>query len=463
MENQAFEEFFAEVEKYPAMWDSLELMAVAGERDGSLHLLGLHCTLSSDLVPGSEVLFDTSQLIMVRQVEPLARLRKVLNQVANGKLALGSRTVRVEGFARYEHRKWRGNGQGLVDTQYPHMLLYSHGRSVSQLVSESEISTMLLSYGYQDLAELTQEKLGFPVGSNYSTGAYFIAPIFLEAKACFADDRLRLELRCSPSISREDLRASCEITINSLGKRETNRDKIDLSDADRLDESMGFSLVKELDLLPQAESAMVWVFHTTRTEPLYALRAEKPASFQANPLWGATKLVLSRRRGGQTQDAEAILRQSLGLTNEVKDPDRLEAAVHTLLSCAGYNCIFTGRAWGTQGIDTVAFPSSPGSIVAISITTSNDIREKVRTMLPQLTKLRNEQGGLQVASVIVASVEPTEVLESDRTDAAGHRIGLLLRPQLSEILDALLNQPQDRLADVVESMLGFGRRGAPPY
>ena len=160
-----------------------------------------------------------------------------------------------------------------------------------------------------------------------------------------------------------------------------------------------------------------------------------------------------------------MLRQSfvspLGLTNEVKDPDRLEAAVHTLLSCAGYNCIFTGRAWGTQGIDTIAFPSSPGSIVAISITTSNDIREKVRMMLPQLTKLRNEQGGLQVASVIVASVEPTEVLESDRTDAAGHRIGLLLRPQLSEILDALLNQPQDRLADVVESMLGFGRRGAP--
>ena len=159
MENQAFEEFFAEVEKYPAMWDSLELMAVAGERDGSLHLLGLHCTLSSDLVPGSEVLFDTSQLIMVRQVEPLARLRKVLNQVANGKLALGSRTVRVEGSARYEHRKWRGNSQGLVDTQYPHMLLYSHGRSVSQLVSESEISTMLLSYGYQDLAELTQARI----------------------------------------------------------------------------------------------------------------------------------------------------------------------------------------------------------------------------------------------------------------------------------------------------------------
>ena len=108
------------------------------------------------------------------------------------------------------------------------------------------------------------------------------------------------------------------MTLNVSGSRQSLLDSIDLSDAARLEEPVGFSLVKELDLPPQAESTTIWVFHTTRQEPLYALRAAKPATFQSSPLWGAKKLVLSRRRGGQEQDAEAILREFLVTIKGIK-------------------------------------------------------------------------------------------------------------------------------------------------
>ena len=450
---EAFDQFRGEVEKYPSMWDSLELKAVAAAKDGSFYLLGLHCTLASDPRPGTELLLDTPELFMVRQVEPFARLWSLMEEVATGEITLATRTVRVEGFTHYERTNWSGNGQGWVDLSYPYVLLHAYGKSASHLVSEPDISRMLLSYGYRDIASVAQEKLGFPVGSNYSTRVYFVAPIFLDASAAFDAERLRLVLSCSPSINMGDLSASSEATMNFDGKRETRRGKIELADAVRADESLGYSAVTEIELLPQAESAVIWVFHPSREEPLYALRTEKPTTIQSNPIWGATKLVLSRRSGGQTQDAERILHESLGLDKNPKDPDRLEAAVHTLLACAGYRCVFTGRAWGIQGIDTIAFSPSGKKAVAISVTISNNIGEKIRTLLPALNRLRNESTGIEHVPAIFSPVDPTEIMDSDRRDAAAHGVSLVLGPEITKLLNALLNLPQDKFSEFMDSIV----------
>ena len=461
VETVAFEEFWTEVQKYPSMWDSIELKAVAAEKGGSAYLLGLHCTLSSGLTPGAEVLFDAPNMFMVRQVEPFSRLPKLLEQMVNGQITLANRAVNVEGFVRYQRTIRRGNGHGWVDIEYPYVLLYAHGKSGSELANEDDLSRMLLSYGYQDIPSLTQEKLGFQVGSNYSTRVYFIAPIYLEATAAFVDDRLRLALRCGSSIDMEDLSASYEVTLNSLGKRETSPGKIELGDAMRLDEAVGYSVVMDIDLPTQAESAIIWVFHTSRNEPLYALRVEKQATIQANPIWGATKLVLSRRTGGQEQDAQRILHESLGVDTVPKDPNRLEAAVHTLLACAGYSCVFTGRMWGTQGIDTIGFSHSGTTLMAISVTTSNNVGEKIRTLLPQLNKLRAELTGFDVVPAVFATVEPADIADSDRRDAAAHRISLMLLPEIAGLLDALSNQSQDKLAEFVDSTVRANVPSAP--
>jgi len=451
---EAFREFWSEVEKYPSMWDSLDLTAVAAAKDDSYYLLGLHCTLSSGLTPGTEVLFDTPDLFMVRQVEPYARLWSLLEEVASGEITLATRTVRVEGFGHYQRTNWRGNGQGLVGLTYPHVLLYAHGKSTSDLVSEADISRMLLSFAYRDIASLSREKLGFPVGGSYMTRVYFIAPILLEASAAFVGERLQLTLKCGPSVHVSDLRASSEVTHQVRGKRETTRQKIDLAHADRVEERVGYSLARDIDLPSQAESAIIWVFHASRDEPLYALRVEKPTTIQANPIWSATKLVLSRRMESQTQDAERILRESLGIDKKLLDPSRLEAAVHTIFACAGYSCVFTGQAWGAQGIDTIAFPRSRGKALVISVTTSNNIGAKIRTLLPPLNKLRNELTEFKLVPVIFSPIEPADLTDGDLREAAAQGVSLMLRPEIEELHNALLNQAEDKLAEFIDSAIG---------
>ncbi len=154
------------------------------------------------------------------------------------------------------------------------------------------------------------------------------------------------------------------------------------------------------------------------------------------------------------QDAPKILRDSLGLDNQVKDVGRLEVAVHALLGCAGLVCIFSGREWGIQGIDTIAFPPGMNKVLAISVTSTNNIGEKIRTMLPPINRLRKEMPDLPISPTIVAPIEPGDVVSSDQEDANTHGVQLVLRPQLEELLEAVMNMPQPRFAERVDALFG---------
>ena len=453
MEDEIFSRFLNEADKYPQMWDSLEAKALFADKNGVPILLGLYCTLSSGLIPQSDVVFESMGLTMVKEVLPLSQLRELLAGLQSGQIPLAGRNVKVEGFTQFGLNSWAGGGQGWIDTTYPYVVLHSNGKSTRELVNEDDIMKQLLAYGYRDIDTLSQEKLGFQVGRAYLTQIQIIAPIFLEARATFTDNKLRLVLRCWPSLKVSDLSASFEQIVNMFGKRESKRSRLDLSDSFRLEEGIGFSLVKEMDLLPQIESVIMWVFHATRSDPMYALRVTKTSTLRSNLIWGASSLVLTRQTGGQIKEAPNILRDSLGLDNQVKDAGRLEVAVHMLLGCAGFICIFSGREWGIQGIDTLAFSSTMTKVVAISVTSTNNIGEKIRTMLPQLNKLNKELPEMRVLAVIAAPIDPETVLDSDQRDAKAHDISLILRPQLAQMLDGMMNMAQDKFIDLTNSLL----------
>lgn len=452
MKNEAFDKFFEEIGKYPSMWDSLELKAVGGVKGESLCLLAFSCTLSEGLRPSQEILFESPDLIIAKEIRPLTELHAIVGGLRNGSVAIGGRALVADGFTRFECRTW-GGGQGWVDTKYPYILLHSGGKSVSELVDEAAIERKLEQWGYRCLWDLSQEKVGFPVGGAYLSQIRFIAPIYLEADAKFTNDHLRLILRCWPSLNVEDLSAGYEVTLNYSGIRKVERGKLNFVDASRINDIVGFTLVKELDLLPQAESAIIWFFHTSRSEPLYTLRVLKPATVKTNPVWGAMKLILSRHATRQILYAEEIHRESLGLTGETKQAGRFEAAVHNLMACLGYNCIFTGRELGTQGIDTLAFYPSLDKVLAISVTTTNDIREKIRTMLPMLEKLRSELENLTIVPLICASISPNVVLQSDRENAKAHKVSLVLLPQLEQLINAVRDLPMSEAREQWESIL----------
>jgi len=453
MSEVAVDQFLEEIGKYPAMWDCLELKAVGANKGESLLLLALSCTLCAALHPAKETLFETPNLVMVKEIRPLSELRITLSNLSNGDVTVADRAFSVEGFTLFECRTWGGGGQGWVDTNYPYVLLYSTGKSVQELVDESNIHRSLQQWGYRYIWDVSQEKVGFPVGGSYISQIRFVAPIYLEAEAAFVDDRFRIVLRCWPSLKIEDLSASYEITLNYFGKRQVERNKLDFLDALRMDDAVSFNLVKELDLMPQVELVFIWLFHVSRSEPLYTLRILRPATAKTNPVWSAMKLVLARREGGRVVYAEDILRECLGLVGKVTDSGRFETAIHNLLCCLGYSCIFVGRQWGIQGIDTLAFEPNSDRVLAVSVTTSNNIAEKIRTMLQQLENLRKGLERITIVLIICAAISPDSVLYSDQEDAKAHQISLILLPQLEQTLSNILSLPMSEARKQWESML----------
>ncbi len=378
---------------------------------------------------------------MVKEVMPLTTLQSILNSLSTGLVFVSDKSFAANGFTSFECRMWSGGGQGWIDSKYPYILLHSSGKSVGELVDEAAIHRSLEHWGYCSIWDVSREKVGFPVGGAYASNVRFIAPIYLDANAEFVNDNLRVVLRCWASLSVSDLSASYEATVDYMGKREVKRDKFDFSEASCINEEVGFTLVKEIDLLPQVESVVLWLFHTSRSEPLYTLRVLKPATVTTSPVLGAVKAILSKRRDNQMVYAEEMLRESLGLTGEIKDAARFETAVHTLLCCLGYSCVFTGRAWGTQGVDTLAFSPGYDKVLAISVTITNNIGEKIRTMLPQLENLRKGLEGISISPVIIAPVSPDCVKHSDLEDLESHKIKLVLLPQLEQILNVISTLP----------------------
>jgi len=462
MSDEAFREFLNEAEKYPLMWDSFELKAVGATKNESLYLLGLSCTLSVALHPTHEILFQTPDLLIVKEAKALTELQSIINSVSSGSVTVAGHTFIIDGFTNYECRIWGGSGQGWLDILYPYILLQYVGKPVREVIDESSLHRELEQWGYRCIWDLTQEKIGFQVGGAYSTQMRFVAPIFVEASGAFVNDNLRLVLRCSPSLKTDDLSAGYEVALNYFGNRQTERGRLDFLDATRIEDGVSFTLVKELPLLPQAESTVAWLFHSSRADPLYTLRIIKPATVRTNPVWGAMGLALSRQSGGQLLSARQILEESLGLMGEVRDSGRFEAAVHNMLSCMGYMCIFTGREWGTQGIDTLAFAPELDRVLAASMTVANNIGEKIRTMLPKLQELKTNLEGISVLPVIIAAVSPDVVLHSDHEDAKAHGIVLVLKPELEQILEAISTLPLDEARQRWDSIIESSNSGRAP-
>lgn len=454
METKAVGEFFTEVGKYPNMWNSVELKAVVANKFGEpFRLVGLRGTLSEDADFSSEVLFETPDIVIVTERKPIRELQQLLDGLTQGEISIKGKALKVEGFSSFRCVNFAA-GKGWDDTEYPYILLDSTGKSVSEIVELGAIEGRLLSWGYHSLEALTREKVGFPVGGSYSITSRIVAPILLHAEASFVNDSLRLALRWHHSLKANDISASYEV---GSGTATTQRGKFQLGGATQGDQGLTYSVEVEAKLPQEAQRATIWVFHPSRSDPLYSLVVAKEPSAVTSPVWTALRLVLSKRESGQVRSAEQIMEGVLGFNGDITDLGRFESAIHNLLACCGYSCLFTGHQWGAQGIDSLAFNRTVDKLVAISVTTSNDIGEKVRTLLPMLKKLRDGMPKLCVVGAVFAPVEPNLVLRSDKGDAESEEIRLVLKPQLKELWDTLRTRTEKDAEVRLESFLfSFG-------
>ncbi len=460
MEKRPSDRFLAEAAKYPSMWDAIDIRFVGAKRGDSICLLGLQGTLSTNTNSPTykELLFETPDVVMIRETVPITELSNLIQDLTGESATIGSTPVILEGFSLFECRQWGGGSLGLISIKYPYVLFYSYGKSVSELVSESDIVNKLLQWGYRSLRELCQEKLGFPVGGGNSTRIELIMPIYFNAEADFVDSKLRLVLRCHPSLTVSDLSASFEVSLDVSGRQETKRGTVSFSEKDRIQEGFEYSLVNQVDLQPQVKSAMVWVFHRSRNDPMYALYVRKSAAIELNSSWIALKYLLSRYQEGQLINGEDVFQEKLGLKGEVKDLYRFEAAVTDLLACTGYSCLFTGHAFGIRGIDILAFSSNYQEAVLVSVTTSNNLGEKITTLLPQLNTLKDRLKDITFRPAIFAPIRLEDVVYSDKQDAKTHGIALVLLPEIQGLFDAITRLSMTEARSSLNSILDMPKQ-----
>lgn len=112
-----------------------------------------------------------------------------------------------------------------------------------------------------------------------------------------------------------------------------------------------------------------------------------------------------------------------------------ELSVSYLLSAIGFQVFFLGQPIHKKGIDLVALLPNKNKLLIISAHISNDIGEKIRTLIPELNKLIASLPGIQLIPAIFSPVKIDEIKKSDRSDAVSHGIALVLHDQIEQLFN----------------------------
>jgi len=137
------------------------------------------------------------------------------------------------------------------------------------------------------------------------------------------------------------------------------------------------------------------------------------------------------------------------LETRVSDEKAFESAVLNLMSIAGFEVIFAGKGFDAQGIDILAFSPSSSDVIVISCTISNDIREKIRTLLPQINKLKNQLENYELIPAIFSPINPENIVHSDKENARKHKVSLLPSDGIREIYQTIQTTPVSKIKDIV--------------
>lgn len=459
MDTDPFQEFAAEVEKYPGMWGLIQLDGLAAHCEGTWHILGLQAMLA--LPPeeqniGSEVLFEISDtVVVVRHTRPASDAHSLLREIQRGEIVLGQLEVCLDAFTHFRCVKFSAE-KGWHKIVYPYVLLNSHGKSVAEVIDTSALNRRLAPYGYETLESLARETMGFPVGDAYSATLNFIMPILVEATANFVGDNLVVRLRCRSTLRPEDFKGAYECRTVS----DTLRSPFALGTKDVIERADDFYVMEKVfEFAPEVLSARIRVWHETQPDPLYATLIVKPAPPEMNPIFFALKVLLSsQRRQGQLLDAGQFLKEAVGIPGAPRQARLFEPVVANLMTSAGYFCLFTGGPLRLEGVDALAFDPELRYALAISMTTSaSRISDKIQSLLEQRNALSHVLKDIEIIAGVVVPSTLDDVVQSARSDADAHGIALVLLPELERILDVLSTSALGEARTAIKSVFKGGR------
>jgi hypothetical protein len=281
------------------------------------------------------------------------------------------------------------------------------------------------------------------VGGAYSPHIYLTAPIYIIADAQIKEDKLIFSVKCHRSVRLGDISISYG-TEGDTPKHGT----INFAPSDMFSQQEDFDeLQKIMDLPPRTKSIRFWTYYKDEEIDENWIHKLIEKIEEINPKWIVIEPLFSKRERGELTSGKRIFERNIGLETKVPSEDAFESAILNLMSVAGFEVIFAGKGFAAQGIDILAFCDS--NVVVISCTIGNDIRKKIRTLLPQINKLKKQLENYELIPAIFSPSNPEDIIYSDKMDVHEHKVALLLSHEIKEIYQAIQTTSVSKIREFV--------------
>ena len=437
----AINTFLGTTMPYRGMWETIEARICALRQNGSYRLLSMRISLTAEEANSGITLLEHPGLDVAMWIEKVeARyLDELLLQLRDSSdLAIGRRLLSLEAFenCHWDCRRYSGRYRGYMGLDCPYVLLSTSGKSFGQVADWSKLEAQLNRYGYSNLADTSQENLGFPVGTAYSTQIAIAAPIYLNFKGVEAEDSwLKVSVESHTSVLLKDLTLSYQVRYEEEGKDKTLSRTAVFDTSDIVERGGRFQILrKEVDAERRIAEARTWLYYAGEEASVDSAWVRQEATPKESIAWRILAPLFEELHRTDVTGGHEKLRDRLCIGHI--DPTlgrEFEMSVSHLLGSMGFSVFFVGQPLPKRGIDVVAVCPDSGRALVVSTHVSNDIHEKLRTLLPEFNKLRNRLPDVQLTPVLFSPVSIEDILGSDKGDAKTHQVALVLNSQIEQL------------------------------
>ncbi len=460
----AIERFKHSIAPFLTTWQSVDLRAILDLSEGQI--LTLVAVLSPEEPrPLEDIHPVVRDILFTRGALPITELDSLLDGWANGVVEIETRAFTTAAFSEREYIElaspWDDARSAWPDlAEYHLLLLHAVGPEIRELTQSRNLEAIGRAWGFRNFAEMSHHRVQLIVGESRRPRMEVFAPLLATVDAALEGSELTFRMSVHSAMQADNIDISYRLQ-DEKGARIAG-DRLPLSQFSPIQAGYFNNLQHRLQVPKEVWSGEVCLYHSRYRlgeEPLVAKRfTVPPVAGETNPRWNLLMSLVRNTRsfmGKRTDPKEVVEEEWLGLGLKRIDEPHLCRGVSCLLFAAGLIKLSIGSE--TEGVDEAVQVTEPDRIaVLLSYSTGPDIRGKVSKLHLQVSRLREELQDYSVHGVIVAPLDRGDLLVRDVEDCESENITLVLRPELTQMLQAVSGRDWPRTRQTIIQILTRG-------
>lgn len=457
----ATETFRRSIDPFLMTWQSIMIRAVLDLKGGQV--LSLIACLSPDLpIPLEEIQPIVRDVLFVRGALPLSELNSFLNGWVQSSIQIGDRLFTTSPFSQRQFmelaKPWDDLTSGWPElSNYRHLFLYATGPDLNQLAKSHNLEAMATALGFRSFAEMADHRLQFQVGQSHYTRVEIFAPILATIEITFAGKEIQIYISAQSAIQTSDMHVSYRLQ-DQRGNR-ISGNQLTLSEFSAATHGDFNIMQYSLPVLDNVSSGEVNLFHLhyhNGDEPLMTKSfIIPPLPGKTNPRWELIRSLVSNTRSfmaKRTDVAEVIKEDWLGLGSKQVDEGYFNRGMSCLLFAAGFSKLSIGSE--LEGVDEAIQIADAAQIaILLSYTTGPQVGTKARKLKFQVEQLRRNLQDYKIYAAVVIPKDERDLFVRDIEDCKQENIGLILRPELEQMVLSVSGKDWQRAKDTFINLL----------